>query len=80
MAIELSPELQCVVQRLLATQRYESEFQVVSEALRLLEQREQLRNEIAESIAELDRGQRISADEVFEEMYAKITAAGSEST
>lgn len=71
MTIQLSPEHEQFVKRLLQIGEYSDADEVLAEALSLLEKRRQFLAEIEESLAQLDRGERIPADEVFEEVYTK---------
>jgi antitoxin ParD1/3/4 len=78
MNISLPAELEEVVDRRVRTGRYGSASEVVREALRLLEERDRLRDlrflelqrEISAGVAELDRGESTPLD------VAKIKAAG----
>ena len=68
MVIHLSEESGRIVRSLMATGRYASEGEVIGEALRLLEQREEqakledLRREIAIGIEQADRGELVPLD------------------
>lgn len=59
-----------------ASGRFRSRQEVVAEALRQFQQREQkldrLRAELAEGLDELDRGEGIPSDQVFAELRASI--------
>jgi Arc/MetJ-type ribon-helix-helix transcriptional regulator len=68
MPIEITPELERLVQGIYASGQYASETDVVTTALKLLRQREQLQKFLEQGIRELDDGQRISVDEVFTEL------------
>ena len=65
MAIEITPELESVVHGIYAGGLYASETDVIAAALNLLQQRDQLRSDLQQGCAELDRGERLDADEVF---------------
>jgi len=71
MNIQVSPRNEQVIERLIAGGDYTDADDVLSEALELLEKRRRFQGEVEQSLAELDRGERIPADEVFEEIYAK---------
>jgi antitoxin ParD1/3/4 len=70
MAITISPELEQIVHRIYAGGQYASETDVLSDALKLLQQRDRLRDELRKGIEELDNGERIDADGVFRELRA----------
>lgn len=82
MNVSLTPELETFVQTKVKTGRYNSASEVVREALRLLEDHEQLRaNELAEFRSEvdrrlrsLDRGEGVHSDEVFARLQQKSQA------
>jgi antitoxin ParD1/3/4 len=70
--VSLTPELERLVQKKVATGRYGSASEVVREALRLLEEREvaralelrELQQQIAVGILDLDQGRRRAFDAV----------------
>ena len=68
MGIQLSPEIESVVHRIYAGGQYASEAEVIAAAFRLLQQREQLRTDLRQGCDELDRGDRMDAEEVFAEL------------
>ncbi len=76
MHIELSPELDRIVTDRLATGRYSSSLEVVAEALVLLDGHDQSRDaqlqefnkELSLRLEELDRGEWVEAEEVWEEL------------
>ncbi|MEX2317492.1 MAG: type II toxin-antitoxin system ParD family antitoxin [Pirellulales bacterium] len=68
MAINISPDLEQIVHGIYASGRYATEADVISDSLHLLQQREQLRNDLRRGVEELDKGERIDADEVFGEL------------
>ena len=78
MEITLTPELEKLVNEEIESGRYKSASEVVREGLRLLEARrlklEALRRDIQEGIDQADRGELVSADEVFAEMRKKAEA------
>lgn len=71
MTIQLSPEHEQLVKRLIESGDYSDVDDIVAEALALLERRRHFHAEVEQSLAQLDRGERIPADEVFEEIYTK---------
>jgi Arc/MetJ-type ribon-helix-helix transcriptional regulator len=68
MAISITPELEHVVQGIYAGGQYASETDVIATALYLLQQRDQLRRELQKGCEELDRGERVDADEFFNDL------------
>jgi len=78
MNIALPPELEQLVTARVQSGRYSSVSEVIREALLLLEEREQLyeirrqelRQKIAEGLAQLDRGEGIPGEQVFAELDA----------
>ena len=80
MNVSLTPELEQLVHEKVKTGRYLSASEVVREALRLLEERdkvretrlEALRSEIAIGIKQGDNGEAIDREEVFRELREDI--------
>jgi antitoxin ParD1/3/4 len=78
MDISLSPDLEQLVHEKVASGSYSSASEVVREALRLLQQHDQLQSvrlaelkrEIAKGIEAADRGEFVPAEEVFQELRA----------
>jgi antitoxin ParD1/3/4 len=78
MDISLTPELEQLVHEKVASGTYSSASEVVREALRLLQQQDELqhlrlaelRREIAKGIEAADRGELVHAEQVFQEMRA----------
>jgi antitoxin ParD1/3/4 len=83
MNVSLTPELEELVARKLQSGRYQSASEVVGEGLRLLEEQDRLRaaelgevrRKIQVGLDQLDRGERISGDEVLKELNRKSVAA-----
>jgi Arc/MetJ-type ribon-helix-helix transcriptional regulator len=73
MGIELTPEVQNLVQGIYSRGQYASEAEVLSTALQLLKQRDQLRMELRQGIEELDRGERLPAQDVFAELRQRAS-------
>ena len=79
MNVSLTPELEKYIQAKVETGRYTSASEVVREALRLLEQKEQERMqalkefqaELDRRIAEADAGDLIDGEEVFARLREK---------
>ncbi len=68
MPIKITPELEEKVHIIFSSGNYRTEHQVLDEALKLLEQRDQLRRKLQVGVEQLDRGERINGDEVFSEL------------
>lgn len=76
MEIRLSPELQAAVERAVADGRYDSVEEYVAAAVELLEEREQwlgesveeLNTKLEASIAEAERGELMTVEDVRREM------------
>ena len=68
MTIKITAELENVVQGIFAGGQYASETDVIAAALHLLQQRDQLRSDLQQGFAELDRGERLDADVVFNDL------------
>lgn len=82
MNVSLTPELEKLVADKVGTGRYNSASEVVREALRLLEEQDQLRairleetrKKIAEGLAALDRGEGIDGKEALDRLRKKSAA------
>ena len=82
MNVHLTPELEQLVRSKLKSGRYNSASEVVREALRLLEQRdevftlrkEQIRKQIEEGCQSAKRGEFVDGDEVFDRIDAELEA------
>jgi Arc/MetJ-type ribon-helix-helix transcriptional regulator len=68
MYIELSDEINQLVHGIYAEGHYASEAEVVAVAVRMLHRQQQLCKDLEQGCRELDRGERIDADEVFSEL------------
>ena len=72
MNVSLTPELEELIAQKVQSGRYTSASEVIREALRLLEEQDQIRQkrleairrEIDEGLAQLDRGESIPGDQV----------------
>jgi antitoxin ParD1/3/4 len=82
MNVHLTPELEQLVQGKVKSGRYNSASEVVREALRLMEQRDevfalrksQIRKQIEEGWQSAKRGDLLGGDEVFDRMDAELEA------
>ncbi len=66
--MEIPGRIQETVERMLQSGRYATAEEVLSEAVRVLQLRDELRDAIAHGTDQLDRGERIEAEKVFEEL------------
>jgi len=71
MSIEITPEAKQLVHGIFATGQFASESDVVTAAVRLLHDRQQLLKDLEQGCRELGNGQRIDADVVFTELRAR---------
>ena len=82
MNVHLTPELEQFVQSKVKSGRYNSASEVVREALRLLEQRDEvftlrkdeIRKQIEEGLQAAKRGELVDGDEVFDRIDAELEA------
>jgi len=78
MNVSLTPELEQLVQSKVQTGRYNSASEVVREALRLMEERDQVkaevRKKITEGMEELRQGKGIDGEAFFAQMEAELDA------
>lgn len=72
MNVQISPDLSRFVEGLVADGKYQNGDQVFAEGLRLLQAREQLRQDVDAGIAQLDRGEGLDEDEVFKVLDRRI--------
>ncbi len=80
MNVSLTPELEELVHERVKSGRYHSASEVVREALRLLEDRDELRRlrrdeirrKVSAGLASLDRGEAVPGDEAFAELEAGL--------
>jgi putative addiction module CopG family antidote len=72
MNINLPTDVDEFVKELVLSGRFESEEAAIAEGLRLLMSREQLRAEVAKGVKQLDDGDWIDGDAVFEELDDEI--------
>lgn len=79
MNVSLTRELEQLVQKKVESGLYQSASEVVRDALRLLQERDQvrdvqhaeLRRQVAEGLTQLDRGEAIPGEKVFGELRQK---------
>ena len=76
MSIPITPEIEQLVQGIYAGGAYASQADVLSAALRLLEQRDRFRKQVHQGLEELDRGERLDADAVFGELRQRAAELG----
>ncbi|HAA28914.1 MAG TPA: type II toxin-antitoxin system ParD family antitoxin [Cyanobacteria bacterium UBA8553] len=83
MNISLTPEQEQFIQEKINSGKYETADELITEAFRLLEERdkhyekwvEETRKKVAVGIAQLDRGEGIDGEEVFQELLEEIEQA-----
>jgi antitoxin ParD1/3/4 len=81
--VSLTPELEALIQARVRSGRYTSASEVVREALRLLEDRDELRrlhlaelrSQVAAGLDSLDRGQTRDGDAVIDEILDDASAS-----
>ncbi len=71
MAIHLDKELEAEIDAKVRSGAYRSADDVIREGLGLIDAREELRQAIAAGAAQLDRGEGIPGEQVFEELRAR---------
>ena len=71
MDVHLTPELEKIVQSKLQSGRYHSASEVVSEALRIMEQRDEARQKIARGLESLHQGKGVDGQEAFMRLDAR---------
>lgn len=68
MTVDISPETQRKLDQRLATGRYRSPDELLQDAFEALDERDQWLIDLRESLAEMESGQTVPADDVFEEI------------
>jgi antitoxin ParD1/3/4 len=68
MSVEVTPEIEEIVHSIFRTGRYETESQVIYEALNLLQKRDQLRLDVKQGLSEIERGEGLEGEEVLSEL------------
>jgi antitoxin ParD1/3/4 len=71
MALHLAKELEAKIDAKVRSGAYRSADDVIREGLGLIDAREELRQAIAAGAAQLDRGEGIPGEQVFEELRAR---------
>ena len=71
MDVHLSPDVERIVTDKLQTGRYKSANDVVDEALRLLERRDEISQKIDQGLKSLEKGQGLSEDDAFAELKSR---------
>jgi antitoxin ParD1/3/4 len=74
MNAQITPELQGLVQSIFHDGQYHDENEVLGEALRLLQRRDQLRRDVDAGIQQLEEGRGIDGEAVFERLERKAAA------
>jgi antitoxin ParD1/3/4 len=85
MNVSLTTQLEELVQQKVSSGRYNSASEVIREALRLLEERDELKElklqalkkDIALGLDQADRGELVDSDQVFTELRKKNAAVNS---
>ena len=71
MDVHLTPELEKIIQSKLESGRYHSASEVIGEALRVMEQRDEVRRKIDRGLESLRQGKGIDGPEAFAELDAR---------
>jgi antitoxin ParD1/3/4 len=74
MNVDLTPELEALIQGKIDSGRYNSASEVVREALQLFEQRDEIGNQIEEGWQSAKRREFVDGDEVFDRIDAELEA------
>ena len=74
MSADVSPENERYIQTAIQNGQYRDRGQALDEALELLKQRDRLRREVNAGIEQLERGEGIPGEDVFERLRAKAEA------
>ena len=78
MNVDLPNDVNEFVKHLVVSGRFQSEQEAVTEGLRLLQARETLRRDVQKGFDQLDAGEGIEADVVFQEVNQVIDAVEKE--
>lgn len=73
MSASIPSDLVPFVQRMIAGRRFLSEEDVLTEGLRMLQARETLRDAVALGFEQLDAGQSVAADQVYDRAEKRIS-------
>lgn len=71
MSIELTPEVEQMVLGIYSSGQFSSESEVVTVAVRMLHDRQELLTKLEQGRSELDHGQRLAAEAVFADLRAR---------
>jgi antitoxin ParD1/3/4 len=75
MSLEVTPEIEEMVHTMVRAGLYENEADVISDALTLLEKRNQLRQDMKQGLLEIQRGESMDGEEVLRELEEKALFA-----
>ena len=77
----LPPELQQFAEQQIASGKYRDEQELIQDSVRLLRDREQqldkLREDLCVGLEEIERGEVVPGEEVFEQLREKLSQLGS---
>jgi antitoxin ParD1/3/4 len=74
MTVDLPAEQQAIIELLVASGRFSSAEEALTEGLRLLVSSERLRQQVQEGIEQADRGELVDHDTVFGQLRAMAAA------
>lgn len=74
MSMQVPPDLDPAVRRLISEGRFRDESEIVAEGIRLVLKRDQLEKDIQEGLNALDAGNRIPASDVYAEARRRVAA------
>ena len=80
MNVPIPAESQEFVESIIRSGSYQTEAEVVGEALRLLSKREELRREVNVGVEQLDEGKGIDGEEVFDRLQRKAEEIARQTT
>ena len=80
MKVAIPVEFEPFVQSIIGSGTYKTEAEVVGEALRILKKREQLRRDVNDGIKQLEEGEGVDGEEVFERLEKKAEAIAHQPT
>ncbi|NLS95819.1 MAG: hypothetical protein GXX96_27100 [Planctomycetaceae bacterium] len=78
MSMQVPPDLDPAVRRLISEGRFRDESEIVAEGIRLVLKRDQLEKDIQEGLNALDAGNRIPASDVYAEARRRVAAIADE--
>lgn len=68
MSLVITPQIELMVKAIISTGNYTNETEVLEEGLRLVQQRERLREEMQVAIDQANRGELLDEDEFFRQL------------